>query len=647
MNRMSSQPEFGGSDDNRLPSLLPEMISRTPSKSGRSLSDTVPRLEPSPTFKASLRKSKDDQAIPTPARRPSRLDAVSQGLFLQMPARETSAIDFGIFYDRPQPSPQIESSTTVLPRHSRGLDFSRACTNLHHSTLADHPSPDASPTLTHKSMMIPSRRQSAQSMILDSPRPSSYGHSIANGMIDKPFFPRSVGSTNAFTSDASSSSSDNDDNLLQPDDQDDDIMTTPQVRKADNNNAVTPFGGPRGILAAPFAQSPMTSAFASPRNDRLARNSLHHGVQGRTMRSAIHKEPFDGVYLGGDVDMVNAQYRRDSISQSTHGLHISSSNESGDEGNFMLGSKGSGVIKRAVVRRSNLLVFEAIHYDKADTNYHQPKTKGFARIRAALQEESAPIDSDTKREAEVVRQVRVNDFGPDLRQPTTAPSSPEPHTWPPMLLTEGSEMSDIDALGLKGSFNVPQRRVSEVRANLASTKGVGMNVFGRIVTPPPPPPFRRARSSSCISEDTSMESPNTSTPPSSLLSNVISQTHEATTNESAFSVPFQPPYMPSAAAISRKANKRGRDDDFDESHSSIKRRAVSPGMMSIASVQSSPVPGQSPWSTRDSSTGPSKSDAVAEARPAFGVTTPVLGPKRIGLQGMTDTHDGIMKMSIE
>ena len=27
--------------------------------------------------------------------------------------------------------------------------------------------------------------------------------------------------------------------------------------------------------------------------------------------------------------------------------------------------------------------------------------------------------------------------------------------------------------------------------------------------------------------------------------------------------------------------------------------------------------------------------------------TPTLGPKRVGLQGMTDTSDGLMKMSIE
>lgn len=221
----------------------------------------------------------------------------------------------------------------------------------------------------------------------------------------------------------------------------------------------------------------------------------------------------------------------------------------------------------------------------------------------------------------------------------TAPSSPDLHAYTPTLATEGSDMSDIDAFGLRGAFNLPQRRVSEVKADATSSKDTGMHIFGRMITPPPPPLFRRARSSSGVSEDMSMDSPHTSTPPSSLWSNNATQLHETKhATESAFAGPFQLPNLPSASAISRKVNKRRREDDFDDS--SIKRRAVSPGMMS---VQSSPVPGQSPWSTRDSSAGTSRSEQGA----ALTSTTPILGPKRVGLQGMTDTHDGIMKMSIE
>lgn len=271
----------------------------------------------------------------------------------------------------------------------------------------------------------------------------------------------------------------------------------------------------------------------------------------------------------------------------------------------------------------------------------QPKTKGFARIRAALQEESAPVDSDTKREAEVVRQVKMSDVGLERKQSSTAPSSPDLHG------AEPSDMHDIDALGLKGAFNLPQRRVSEVRADSIYVKDTGLHRFGRMITPPPPPPppplFRRARSSSGVSEDTSMESPRTSTPPSSFFSNSVHKQHdERATTEGLHPVSFQLPNMPLAAVISRKANKRRRDEDLDDT--SMKRRAVSPGMMS---AQSSPVPGQSPWSTRDSSAGPAKAEQASEARPAVTSTTPILGPKRVGLQGMTDTHDGIMKMSID
>lgn len=346
-------------DDRRHLPDAPSLLSvRTPSKTGRSLSDSTPRLEPSPTFKEPVQRSKDDQALTaTPGRRLSRLDGPARGLFLQMPPREVSAVDFGQHYNRAPVSPQIDPNATVLPRHSRGLDFSRACTNLHHSTLAEHPSPDASPTLTHKSMMIPSRRQSLASMILDSPRVSGHGFSTNNGILDRPFFPRSVGSTNAFTSDASSSTSDNDEDLLRQDEQEDDIMTTPQVRKVDNSSSMTPFGGPRGAISGPYGHSPMVPAFASPRTDRSSRPPVRHGLHSRDVRrSAPQREPSDGIYFNDDVHMANERFRRDSISQSTNGLHISSSNDSGDEGSSTMGTKNAGVVKRPVVRRSNLLV---------------------------------------------------------------------------------------------------------------------------------------------------------------------------------------------------------------------------------------------------------------------------------------------------
>ena len=115
---------------------------------------------------------------------------------------------------------------------------------------------------------------------------------------------------------------------------------------------------------------------------------------------------------------------------------------------------------------------------------------------------------------------------------------------------------------------------------------------------------------------------------------------------------------PSAAEITwRINNKRRRDDDFDPS--SFKRRAVSPGM----STHNSPVL-QSPmqrdsmqWGSRPGSVGGDKAGSSAQsdsgsvhgtpANPTAGTTERLNGKGRVGFQGMVDTNDGIMRMSIE
>jgi hypothetical protein len=111
-------------------------------------------------------------------------------------------------------------------------------------------------------------------------------------------------------------------------------------------------------------------------------------------------------------------------------------------------------------------------------------------------------------------------------------------------------------------------------------------------------------------------------------------------------LPDRPEWQLTAADISRRVNsKRRRDDDFDIV--SFKRRAVSPGM----SVHNSPVlPSSVPWDNagwpatgRHNSAGGEKSGPSNDGRPML------LGKVggRIGFQGMADTHDGLMKMSIE
>ena len=86
--------------------------------------------------------------------------------------------------------------------------------------------------------------------------------------------------------------------------------------------------------------------------------------------------------------------------------------------------------------------------------------------------------------------------------------------------------------------------------------------------------------------------------------------------------------------VPRKGTKRMRDDDFDPNY--FKRRAVSPGL----SVQNSPVLPQSPgwWGT------PKREERVSSNGSAgSGAGT----GKRVGMQGMNDTNDGLMNMSIE
>lgn len=152
---------------------------------------------------------------------------------------------------------------------------------------------------------------------------------------------------------------------------------------------------------------------------------------------------------------------------------------------------------------------------------------------------------------------------------------------------------------------------------------------------PPPPQFLPRGSSSGISEDTSLDSPSMSNPPLFPTQSQSGASDHQLSSPSRSATP-QPPGGPTAAEISRKVNnKRRRDDDFDPT--SFKRRAVSPGM----SVHNSPVmqsPMQrehTPWGTRPPSNGDlSKSG-------------PNGGPKRVGFQGMVDTNDGLMKMSIE
>lgn len=95
-----------------------------------------------------------------------------------------------------------------------------------------------------------------------------------------------------------------------------------------------------------------------------------------------------------------------------------------------------------------------------------------------------------------------------------------------------------------------------------------------------------------------------------------------------------------------------RDDDFDPNF--FKRRAVSPGL----SLQNSPILPQSPlqrdggwWGTPKSNREVPSVHVSGDRVSSTGSNGSMNGPggpsKRVGLQGMNDTHDGLMNMSIE
>jgi hypothetical protein len=342
--------------------------SRAPSKSpskGRSLSDSTPKLSPSPKIKE--RVSKDDHNINTSLREPKtprRPDFLQRGLSLQMPSGDSLGIQSPAFNRAPL-SPQLTKNNTygspakVLPRHSRGLDFSRACTNLHHSTLAEQSSPDSSPTITQKGVMIPHRKMSMNTMALDPPQFAPWSQT------EKSMVSSSLGSVNMFDSSSSSSSGDEGADPMEPDDNEDAILTTPQVAKRHNAFASTPFSGP---AAWPGANFPGASSFTNFHRQRLrngrSRKSSSSASGHSSMASPVPASPPTGKnegYFAREATMRGSASRRESLSMHTHDLHISSGNDSGDESTKAQLST-PGVIRRAVTRRGNLLVRLALYY---------------------------------------------------------------------------------------------------------------------------------------------------------------------------------------------------------------------------------------------------------------------------------------------
>ncbi|KAK4153085.1 D-isomer specific 2-hydroxyacid dehydrogenase [Chaetomidium leptoderma] len=638
----------------------------SPAPKSRSLSDSggTPNLSPSPYItEASHRHSKDDIAIRDKDREhisslpstPVRAGFLVRGLSLQMPPRDSASPACQSGFARPAPhSPKPEhpyaSPTNILPRRSRGMDFSRAATSLHHSTLADQGSPDSSPTIGSRAMNIPGRRTADYG----GPEHTSTSLWSVMGNQERMHISSSVGSTSHAISDLSSTSDD--------DDYMDEDMEDAYQRQRQRKH---PKKKPRGLLGLGF-HSPAPPG------------------------GAMSKSPPNNLVVPNDM---SPHARRESISWAANQLHISG-NESDDSHSHSRQPDGvdspsrPSIVRRTVTRRGNLL----------------PKTKGFARIRAALAEESAPIESEFLREAEVVRQVRESDMELEPRLPSTQSAAATALSSPNLATHDSLEeiaddmmMMDPTAsdLGLAGNFKQQALKNSKGKVFWDTFSETSSTGAPQRVTPPPPSfGLVRASSAGFSLEDISMGSPSASSNGGASQSNnnnpfvLPGGTQTTTTSSSGNGTPLPllahgihnhhhnthniinnnnnsnsqgggpmgiPPHPgpPTAAEITRRINsKRRRDDDLDPV--SIKRRAVSPGM----SVHNSPVmqsPLQrdmAPWGGGGGNCG---SNSSGGGGPGAGVHHGGGGggggrgggKVRVGFQGMVETNDGITRLSIE
>ncbi|KAJ5175804.1 uncharacterized protein N7482_001681 [Penicillium canariense] len=601
-----------------------ESVSRSPKS--RSLSDASKPAIPQPsTGDLSRPPSKDDSAIPSLPATPSRSNLHQPSLSLNLPSKTASPS----VVNRAPLSPKLDSSQiygspgSVLPRRSRGLDFSRACTNLHHSTLAES-SPDSSPTVGGRGMMIPQRRGS---LGMTSVPPFS-----TSGPADRTTISSSVSSVNMLESDTSSSE---DEGEAMMGDRDDIMLNTPQAARM--GSGPSPFA--TGNIQSPGndwlgGYSQAAASLMSFQRARFRKGRSRHSSSSASGNSSKpspgpHSPPVmksvENPVAGYFAPRQSVHSRRESLSLGTRDLRLSDLSDDGETRTTRGGSPSGvsyseggplGVIRRAVTRRGSLL----------------PKTKTFARIRAALMEEGAPVDSDMKREAEVVRQVRDT-------EPETSPTL---STFPSLQPSHPVDTPDMDPSITATDSDTATPRTSSF-SKQASRHSGGVEFWNsfddRYRTPPP------------THDDIPMDMT-----PSTTLGSITADYMQRSRSST--------PHAPNMTAIGELCRKRRREDDFDPNL--FKRRAVSPSV----SAQSSPVlthsstvdtSGPNIWGP-PSKLGPPFSERPSTENGSGSVNgnggngggsngnrfTPHAGTtKRVGLQGMTEASDGFMNMSIE
>lgn len=366
-----------------------QFIERTPVRKTRSLSDgggTPQKFTPA-HLADTRRTSKDDSTIntlrdslqistsststgPAPPVTPHRTEFPLRGLSLHMPVQASTPPAQQSASLQPKAAPplspkldhsQIYSSpTNILPRRSRGLDFSRAATSLHHTILAEQSSPDSSPTVGGRAMNIPGRRTGD----FGAPEQTSTSLWSIMGNQDRHHFSTSLGSAANIVSESSSSEDEDD---IMDEDMEEPYLMTPQVVRNTNPHP--------GSDWPPGSTSPAVNSLLSFQQRQRPRKQLKKKARGPfgmgfppapAGSSLLSKSPPTNMLPYGNMakEMSTPHARRESISWAANQLHISGS-ESEDspkpgvnvDGVLGPGADGQNrVVRRTVTRRSNLLV---------------------------------------------------------------------------------------------------------------------------------------------------------------------------------------------------------------------------------------------------------------------------------------------------
>ena len=391
-----SENENGSSDGAALPSVDGQSVPRIASKRRPwSTYDFTSILSPSPSLTECKPTSQDDLSVTSGPVTPRRPAVAHRGLSLQMPPQDLSSTSTANLSKRIPSSPKPESAASypspasVLPRRSRGLDFSRAATNLHHSTLAES-SPESSPIVGSRGGFM-SRKglfnsAPTNSNVPESPSnmPSSLWSALTSA--EKSGLSSSVGSSNMMEYDTGSSSSDSD--AIMDGEDDDTIHMTPQV-----NNTANGFTNPFGSIGSspggdhikdlsPAATKLMSYQRARKKSRRSRWSSSSASGQSSMpspgppsppmLRSIENSLGASGGYFPENPTKKEISSRRESLSLGTNDMQLSDPEQS-DDGEKLRKvhshedvpisapvaptmDERRNVIRRAVTRRTNMLV---------------------------------------------------------------------------------------------------------------------------------------------------------------------------------------------------------------------------------------------------------------------------------------------------